>query len=88
VHAATTPTVGQQWFVVPDTSAATGETTGTFRLVNRYSGLVLALTGNGAAAQSAPGRTWDAQASDAVDTAPLESQQTVSLIATPAGGRH
>ena len=88
VHAATTPSVGQQWFVVPDTSAATGETTGTFRLVNRYSGLVLALTGNGAAAQSAPGRTWDAQASDVVDTAPLESQQTVSLIATPAGGRH
>ena len=49
--------VGQQWFVVPDTSASTGEATGSVRLVNRYSGLVLGL-GTGSA-ETTPQRSWD-----------------------------
>ena len=56
----TTAGVGQQWFVVPNTDPATGTTTGTVRLVNRYSGLVLGLDGTTAA--TTPGRTWDAPA--------------------------
>ncbi|NNC11757.1 RICIN domain-containing protein [Planctomonas sp. JC2975] len=76
--------VGQQWFVVSATSPSTGEATGTVRLVNRYSGLVLALTGSGAG--TAPGRSWDATSANPVDTAPLVSQQTVSLVKTPNGG--
>ncbi|MHA7985617.1 RICIN domain-containing protein [Rathayibacter sp. CAU 1779] len=86
VTSATTSTVGQQWFVVPNTSSRSGVATGTFRLVNRYSGLVLALTGSGA--QTAPGRSWDATSHNAIDTAPLVSQQTVSLVPTRNGGHH
>lgn len=50
--------VGQQWFVVPNTDPASGEATGSIRLVNRYSGLVLGL--DDTAAATTPGRTWDA----------------------------
>jgi hypothetical protein len=78
--------VGDQWFVLPTTSAESGSTTGTVRLVNRYSGLVLALTGHGTAARTAPGRSWNASSSNPIDSAPLVSQQTVSLVKTPAGG--
>lgn len=42
----TDPSVGQQWWVVRDTDPATGERTGTYHLVNRYSGLVLDLEGS------------------------------------------
>ncbi|PWH06361.1 hypothetical protein DEO23_05125 [Brachybacterium endophyticum] len=38
--------VGQQWWVVRDTDAATGDRTGSYHLVNRYSGLVLDLGAN------------------------------------------
>ncbi|MFJ7265390.1 RICIN domain-containing protein [Streptomyces sp. NPDC099050] len=37
------PSVGQQWFVIPNFTAD-GRPTGTHRLVNRYSGLVLGLS--------------------------------------------
>jgi hypothetical protein len=77
--------VGNQWFVVPNTAPDSGAATGTFRLVNRYSGLVLALTGDGAAARTVPARSWNAQAPNSLDAAPLTAQQTVSLVKTPAG---
>lgn len=45
------PTVGQQWFVVGDTHG--------FRLVNRYSGLVLGLSAaKGRRAETTPYRNW------------------------------
>ncbi|MBO0841828.1 MAG: RICIN domain-containing protein [Nocardioides sp.] len=56
--ASTGPSVGQQWFVVPTTSSA-GHATGTFRLVNRYSGLVLGLPATHAgSAETTPARSW------------------------------
>ncbi|GAB1332800.1 RICIN domain-containing protein [Streptomyces sennicomposti] len=55
------PTVGQQWFVVPVTSPSSGTATGTFRLVNRYSGLVIGLSGTaGRLAETTPVRAWTA----------------------------
>lgn len=52
------PTVGQQWFVVPSTTTR-GAATGTYRLVNRYSGLVLGLSGNPTRpAETTPTRAW------------------------------
>ena len=53
------PTTGQEWWLVRDTSPATGRPLGTFRLVNRYSGLVLGLpSAAGARAETVPVRTW------------------------------
>lgn len=53
------PTVGQQWWLVRDTSPVTGRPVGTFRIVNRYSGLVLALpSAVGARGETTPDRTW------------------------------
>jgi hypothetical protein len=42
--------VGQQWWVVRDTDPATGKRTGTYHLMNRYSGLVLDLEGSATSA--------------------------------------
>lgn len=67
------PSVGQQWFVVANTSPVTGEADGTYRLVNRYSGLVLGLpSASGAHSQTTPTRTW----SGAGHTA---AQQTLTI---------
>jgi hypothetical protein len=52
-------TAGQQWWAVRDTSPVTGRPLGTFRLVNRYSGLVLGLpSAFGARSETTPVRTW------------------------------
>ncbi len=66
------PTAGQQWFVVADTSPVTGASTGTYHLVNRYSGLVLALPTAGAPAQTVPVRTWTGHGQSA-------AQQTMTI---------
>lgn len=51
-------TVGQQWFVVANTSPITGHADGTYHLVNRYSGLALRLPSTfGAHAETTPVRT-------------------------------
>ncbi|THA64565.1 hypothetical protein E6P78_19850 [Streptomyces sp. A0958] len=68
------PTVGQQWFVVRN---ATG---GTYRLVNRYSGLVLGVSSG--TAETSPARFWTAP-SGGVGNARTAAQQTLAL--TPAG---
>lgn len=53
------PTAGQQWWAVRDTSPITGRPLSTFRLVNRYSGLVLGLPkAFGARSETTPVRTW------------------------------
>lgn len=50
--------VGQQWWVIQSKGGA------TFRLVNRYSGLVLALSGTqGRLAETTPARSWDSNGS-------------------------
>lgn len=67
------PSVGQQWFVVANASPVTGKADGTYRLVNRYSGLVLGLpSAYGSRSQATPTRTW----SGAGHTA---AQQTLTI---------
>jgi hypothetical protein len=75
--------VGQQWFVLPGTSATTGDATGSVRLVNRYSGLVLGLGETKAA--TTPGRTWDKKghATGGLTTVPA---QTLTLATYREGG--
>ncbi|BDZ48723.1 hypothetical protein GCM10025867_09640 [Frondihabitans sucicola] len=94
-------TVGQQWFVVPNTSPETGKATGSLRLVNRYSGLVLGLSGGSEpSAQTTPARTWDHTVARSVAGLPTVAEQTLSLTAVtvpappalavtaPANGSH
>jgi Ricin-type beta-trefoil lectin domain-like len=53
------PAAGQQWWLVRDTSPISGRPLGTFRLVNRYSNLVLGLPAAfGASSETVPVRTW------------------------------
>ncbi|MER6299524.1 RICIN domain-containing protein [Kitasatospora sp. NPDC001539] len=71
----TTVGVGQQWFVVP---AGTG-----YRLVNRYSGLVLGLTAPGTSAETTPARFWTDTSGSAVGGGRTAAAQTLTL--TPTG---
>ncbi|WP_307787185.1 RICIN domain-containing protein [Streptomyces musisoli] len=74
------PAVGQQWFVIP---AASGD--GTYRLVNRYSGLVLGLSAtSGRRAETTPLRTWTDTGTDSVGDGRTAAEQTLSF--TPAKG--
>lgn len=71
------PSVGQQWFVVRN---ATG---GTYRLVNRYSGLVLGVSGSSSrAAETTPARYWTAPAGGVGD-ARTPAEQTLRLTVAP-----
>jgi hypothetical protein len=57
-----TPTPQQQWWVVPVRSATNNAASGGIRLINRYSGLALALPSNaaqGANAETTPQRFWN-----------------------------
>ncbi|MEU3372635.1 RICIN domain-containing protein [Streptomyces sp. NPDC006711] len=76
------PTVGQQWFVVPVTS------TGSYRLVNRYSGLVLGLSARpGRLAETTPVRSWSDTTGSAVGGSRTAAEQTLGLTPTgPASG--
>ncbi|MEY9947892.1 RICIN domain-containing protein [Kitasatospora sp. GAS1066B] len=73
------PSVGQQWFLVPSSSTAGG-----FRLVNRYSGLVLGLSSDGSRlAETAPTRSWTDTTGSAVGGARTAAEQTLTF--TPLG---
>ncbi|MET7359916.1 RICIN domain-containing protein [Streptomyces sp. NPDC005562] len=73
------PTVGQQWFVVPGRNAD-GRATGTARLVNRYSGLVIGLSGvEGRAAETTPTRTWTDTSGGNVGDGRTAAEQTLRL---------
>ncbi|WP_435172288.1 RICIN domain-containing protein [Actinacidiphila sp. bgisy145] len=75
------PTVGQQWFVLPGTSAD-GTRTGTFKLVNRYSGLVLALPATaGRGTETTPARSWSDRTGSAVGGRRGAAEQTLTLTA-------
>ncbi|MFJ9454165.1 RICIN domain-containing protein [Kitasatospora sp. NPDC101447] len=67
--------VGQQWFIVP---AGTG-----YRLVNRYSGLVLGLTAAGTPAETTPARFWTDTTGSAVGGGRTAARQSLTL--TPTG---
>ncbi|WP_106970326.1 RICIN domain-containing protein [Kitasatospora phosalacinea] len=77
------PTVGQQWFVVPGTSAG-NVPNGTFRLVNRYSGLVIGLSSDpGRLAETTPTRSWTNSTGSSVGGTRGEAEQVLTL--TPTG---
>ncbi|MEZ0109886.1 hypothetical protein ABH920_003900 [Catenulispora sp. EB89] len=73
-----TATTGQQWSIqtIVQSPAARGRSTatGVYRLVNRYSGLALSLTGSGSLpVATAPQRGWD-NPGTAGDTRPASAQ--------------
>ncbi|MCY0926818.1 RICIN domain-containing protein [Streptomyces sp. H27-H1] len=79
------PTVGQQWFVVPN-STVDGAPTGTYRLVNRYSGLVIGMSAtSGRLAETTPTREWTDTTGTSVGGARTAAEQTLTLsVAGPA----
>ncbi|MCS0603541.1 RICIN domain-containing protein [Streptomyces sp. LP11] len=73
------PSAGRQWFVVPGRDSR-GHATGTVRLVNRYSGLVLGLSGNpGRLAETTPTRAWTDRGGSAVGGSRTAAEQTLTL---------
>ncbi|MFJ8045984.1 RICIN domain-containing protein [Kitasatospora sp. NPDC096147] len=73
-----TAAVGQQWWVLANTSAP-----GTFRIVNRYSGLAIGLSAtSGRLAETTPGRTWTDASGSAVGNGRTSAEQTLTLTAT------
>ncbi|MGV9595516.1 RICIN domain-containing protein [Streptosporangium sandarakinum] len=78
------PTVGQQWFVIAGTSASDGAPTGAYRLVNRYSGLVIGLSAaSGRPAETTPVRAWTDVSGSGVGGSRTAAEQTLTI--TPAG---
>jgi hypothetical protein len=76
------PSVGQQWFVVPGASYADGTGTGTYRLVNRYSGLVIGLSGStGRLAETTPVRAWTDTSGSSVGGGRTAAEQTLTITA-------
>lgn len=77
--AASGPTVGQQWFVLPDT-----DTAGTYRIVNRYSGLVIGMSAvSTRRAETTPSRNWTDTTGSTVGGGRTAAEQTLTL--TPTG---
>ncbi|MEV4937633.1 RICIN domain-containing protein [Streptomyces zaomyceticus] len=77
------PGVGQQWWVIPGASAADDSATGTYRLVNRYSGLVIGLSGtSGRLAETTPTRTWTNGTGNSVGGTRTANEQILSLTVT------
>ncbi|PYC78261.1 hypothetical protein C7C46_16515 [Streptomyces tateyamensis] len=69
------PTVGQQWFVLTGSG-------GAVHLVNRYSGLVLALSATSSrAAETTPVRNWTDTSGSTVGGGRTGAEQTLSLTA-------
>ncbi|PKV83714.1 RICIN domain-containing protein [Streptomyces sp. TLI_146] len=76
------PTVGQQWFIVPQVSSG-GVRSGAYRLVNRYSGLVLGMSSQAARlAETTPIRTWTDTTGSGVGGSRTAAEQTLTLTAT------
>ncbi|MEU2926804.1 RICIN domain-containing protein [Streptomyces sp. NPDC007251] len=75
------PSAGQQWFVIRNSSG------GTYRLVNRYSGLALGLSGDtGRLAETTPVRAWTDTSGTPVGAGRTAAEQTLSF--TPTGSAH
>ncbi len=76
------PTVGQQWFVLPGVSAG-NVPDGTYRLVNRYSGLVIGLSSAaGRLAETTPTRSWSDSTGGAVGGSRTSAEQSLTLTQT------
>ncbi|WP_254705620.1 RICIN domain-containing protein [Streptomyces vilmorinianum] len=66
-------------FVVPGTTSA-GTATGTYRLVNRYSGLVIGMSADaGRPAETTPARSWTDRSGSGVGGARTAAEQTLTL---------
>ncbi|WP_265558746.1 RICIN domain-containing protein [Streptomyces hygroscopicus] len=79
------PAVGQQWFVLANTSAADGTPTGTYRLVNRYSGLAIGLSSDAARlAETTPARFWTSTTDNSVGGSRTAADQTLTMTAVGA----
>lgn len=66
------PTVGQQWFIVGQA--------GSFRLINRHSGLVLGMSGqSGRLTETTPTRTWTNTTGNPVGGSRTGAEQTLSF---------
>lgn len=70
--------VGRQWWIIPLRSAMDNQATGKYRLVNRYSGLVLAV--HAGAAETVPVRTWTDTSGSAVGGGREAAEQEASLM--------
>ncbi|MFF2652512.1 RICIN domain-containing protein [Streptomyces sp. NPDC058045] len=77
------PSVGQQWFVLPQTGAD-GKPTGTHQLVNRHSGLVLGLSRTGdRGAETVPARSWTDASGSGVGGGRTAREQSLALTPAP-----
>ncbi|MEV6010136.1 RICIN domain-containing protein [Streptomyces sp. NPDC051976] len=75
------PTVGQQWFVIPGTSTS-GTADGTYKLVNRYSGLVIGLSSaSGRLTETTPTRAWTNTTGNSVGGTRTAAEQTLTITA-------
>ncbi|MFI0825052.1 RICIN domain-containing protein [Streptomyces roseolus] len=75
---------GQDWFVLPGASAADNAPTGTYKLVNRHSGLVLGLSATATrTAETTPARSWTDTSGSPVGAGRTAAEQTLTL--TPVG---
>ncbi|MGW3233391.1 RICIN domain-containing protein [Kitasatospora sp. NPDC001095] len=71
-------TVGQQWFVLPSKAGK-----GRFQLVNRYSGLVVGMSGtSGRLAETTPARSWSDTTGSTVGAGRTAAEQTLSFAPT------
>ncbi|MFC1418103.1 RICIN domain-containing protein [Streptacidiphilus cavernicola] len=79
---ASSSAVGQQWFLVKNSSPA-----GSYRFVNRYSGLVLGLSSDsGRAAETTPVRTWTNTTGNAVGGTRSAAEQTLTVTPVSSAG--
>lgn len=76
------PSVGQQWWVIPGRST-TNTPDGTYRLVNRYSGLAIGLSADTARpAETTPTRFWTNTTGSPVGASRTAAEQALTLTAT------
>ncbi|MGP9022627.1 RICIN domain-containing protein [Streptomyces sp. BR1] len=79
-------TVGQQWFIVPNVSSI-GVRSGTYRLVNRYSGLVLGMSSDTTRlAETTPNRSWTNTTGNVVGGSRTAAEQTMTFTASGTSG--
>ncbi|MBU3867528.1 RICIN domain-containing protein [Streptomyces sp. 4503] len=81
------PTVGQQWFIVRSTSS-NGTATGTYRLVNRYSGLVIGLSATSdRRTETTPTRSWNDTTGSSVGGSRTAGEQILTLTEVRTASR-
>ncbi|MBG6136604.1 discoidin domain-containing protein [Longispora fulva] len=81
VTAVNATNVGQQWFILKNTSG------GTYRLVNRHSGLVLALSSDSTRlTETTPARDWTNSTGNPVGGSRTGAEQTMTLTQTGTTG--